>query len=143
MLLIGAIMPYGQVQSILDLVLRKAPLCRHEVLLLERRCAKLKRWYRKFNMARWKESMTPKLHRLIEHVALFARAWARVGISPGMLSEQGTEHTHGVIGSLDLKRKHMAIEQRQRSKFAALCAFQAARPKRQPLRRPRRNLKNK
>ena len=118
-------------------------LCRHEVLLLEQRCTKLKGWYRQSNMARWKQSMTLKLHRLLQHVALFARAWARVGISPGMLSEQGTEHTHGVIGSLDQNRKHMPLEQRQGTKFAALRAFQTTRQKRQPLRKPRRKLLQK
>jgi len=102
---------------------------------------KLKLWYRQFNMVLCKESMPPKLHRLIDHVALFAQAWARVGISPGMLSEQGTEHTHGNIGDFDLNRKHMTAEERQGSTFAAVQFLQLAREERKALRAKKRNLK--
>ena len=102
---------------------------------------KLKLWYRQFNMVLCKESMPPKLHRLIDHVVLFVQAWARVGISPGMLSEQGTEHTHGNIGSFDLNRKHMTPEQRQRSTFAAVRFLQLVREERSALRSEKRTLK--
>ena len=74
--------------------------------------------------------MPPKLHRLIDHVALFAQAWARVGISPGMLSEQGTEHTHGNIGRFDLNPQAHDARRAATSNVCRAAILQLARQER-------------
>jgi len=119
------------VHSILELMLRNAPLCKHEVALLVARAENFGNWYPTtldFYMDESGqypgESVTPKFHRLVSRVPEFARQWERWAINIGQMSECATEHTHGVIGNFFRDRDHLQPAEQAASTMAAVVGYQ-------------------
>ena len=90
-------------RGIFSLLCRATPLCGHEVEFL-----RIRIWSFACLRHRWLRDIrvTPKLHKLTYHAAVFARKWQSVG----MFSEQSIERCHRCVNKLARQFSTMAVD---------------------------------
>ena len=85
------------------------PLCRHEVVMLEKMAVDLGFSFPEKFPA---ESITYKMHLMFCHVHVYAALNAPFGRSPGMDNEQGIEASHKLVAAAYKRHKVLIVDER-------------------------------